>query len=77
SLRYFHTAMTDPGPGMPWFVDVGYVDGEIFVHYDSTTRKYAPRTKWMAANVEQQYWDELTRIAQRSEQTDCMNLNRL
>nr|BAD69566.1 MHC class I antigen [Gallus gallus] len=75
SLRYFHTAMTDPGPGMPWFVDVGYVDGEIFVHYDSDTRRFVPRTEWIAANVDQQYWDGQMRNAQGTEQTDRVNLD--
>ncbi|XP_072213931.1 class I histocompatibility antigen, F10 alpha chain-like [Excalfactoria chinensis] len=74
SLRYFHTAMTDPGPGLPWYVSVGYVDGEIFVHYDSTTRREVPRTEWMAANMDQQYWDRQTEIAQGDEQVDRGNL---
>ncbi|XP_072213911.1 class I histocompatibility antigen, F10 alpha chain-like [Excalfactoria chinensis] len=74
SLRYFHTAMTDPGPGLPWFVDVGYVDGEIFVHYDSTARRFVPRTEWMAANMDQQYWDWQTEIAQSNEQKSRVSL---
>ncbi|XP_072213922.1 class I histocompatibility antigen, F10 alpha chain-like [Excalfactoria chinensis] len=70
SLRYFVTAMTDPGPGLPWFFEVGYVDGEIFVHYDSTTRRFVPRTEWMkaAGAVDPEYWDRNTRIAQSYEQ---------
>ncbi|XP_072217509.1 class I histocompatibility antigen, F10 alpha chain-like [Excalfactoria chinensis] len=74
SLRYFHTAMTDPGPGLPWFVIVGYVDGEIFVHYDSTARMAVPRMEWMAANMDQQYWNRETDIAHRHEQADRENL---
>ncbi|XP_040504816.1 class I histocompatibility antigen, F10 alpha chain-like [Gallus gallus] len=35
SLRYFKTRMTDPGPGMPQFVIVGYVDGELLWNYNS------------------------------------------
>ncbi|XP_072213892.1 class I histocompatibility antigen, F10 alpha chain-like isoform X2 [Excalfactoria chinensis] len=63
--------MTDPGPGLPWFVDVGYVDGEIFVHYDSTARRYVPRTEWMkaAGAVDPEYWDRNTRIAQSRSHT--------
>ncbi|XP_072213834.1 class I histocompatibility antigen, F10 alpha chain-like [Excalfactoria chinensis] len=52
--------MTDPGPGLPWFVSVGYVDGEFFVHCVSTARRFVPRTEWMAANMDQQYWDGQT-----------------
>ncbi|XP_072217511.1 class I histocompatibility antigen, F10 alpha chain-like [Excalfactoria chinensis] len=76
SLRYIHTAMTDPGPGLPWFVSVGYVDGEIFVHYDSITRRFVPRTEWMkaAGAVDPEYWDRNTWIAQSNEQADRGNL---
>ncbi|XP_072213902.1 class I histocompatibility antigen, F10 alpha chain-like isoform X2 [Excalfactoria chinensis] len=70
SLRYFTTSVTDPGPGLPWFVSVRYVDGEIFVHYDSTTRRFVPRTEWMAANMDQQYWDEQSEVGQRTEPAD-------
>ncbi|XP_072213830.1 class I histocompatibility antigen, F10 alpha chain-like [Excalfactoria chinensis] len=77
SLRYIQTGMTDPGPGLPWFVIVGYVDGEIFVHYDSTARRFVPRTEWMAANMDQQYWDEETEIAQGNEQKSHVSLDNL
>ncbi|XP_072213912.1 class I histocompatibility antigen, F10 alpha chain-like [Excalfactoria chinensis] len=77
SLRYFHTAMTDPGPGLPWYFEVGYVDGDIFVHYNSTARRYVPRTEWMAANMDQQYWDLQTEIAQSNEQNSRVGLDNL
>nr|BAG69355.1 MHC class I alpha chain 1 [Gallus gallus] len=75
TLRYIYTAMTDPGPGQPWYVDVGYVDGELFTHYNSTARRAVPRTEWMAANTDQQYWDRETQIAQGNEQIDRENLD--
>ncbi|NXJ12836.1 HA1F protein, partial [Odontophorus gujanensis] len=74
SLRYFHTAMTDPGPGMPWFVSVGYVNGENFVRYDSTVQRMEPRTGWMKAAVDAEYWDRETQVLQGQEQTDRVNL---
>nr|ADZ31351.1 MHC class I antigen [Gallus gallus] len=74
TLRYIQTAMTDPGPGLPWFVDVGYVDGELFMHYNSTARRYVPRTEWMAAKADQQYWDRVTHIGQGNEQINRENL---
>nr|ACY01477.1 MHC class I alpha chain 1 [Gallus gallus]ACY01494.1 MHC class I alpha chain 1 [Gallus gallus]BAG69299.1 MHC class I alpha chain 1 [Gallus gallus]CAK49237.1 MHC class I antigen alpha chain precursor [Gallus gallus]CAK49241.1 MHC class I antigen alpha chain precursor [Gallus gallus] len=75
TLRYISTAMTDPGPGQPWYVDVGYVDGELFTHYNSTARRAVPRTEWIAANTDQQYWDRETQIAQGNEQIDRENLD--
>uniref|UniRef100_A0A803XTI7 MHC class I-like antigen recognition-like domain-containing protein n=1 Tax=Meleagris gallopavo TaxID=9103 RepID=A0A803XTI7_MELGA len=76
SLRYFDTAMTDPGTGLPWFVSVGYVDGEIFVHYDSTARRYVPHTEWVKAPgaVDPEYWERCTQILQRTEQVYRVSL---
>ncbi|XP_048785985.1 class I histocompatibility antigen, F10 alpha chain-like [Lagopus muta] len=79
SMRYFYTAMTDPGTGLPWFVAVGYVDSEIFVHYDSTARRYVPRTEWVkaAGAVDPEYWERSTQILQSTEQVYRVNLNTL
>nr|AIY62748.1 MHC class I antigen [Gallus gallus] len=77
SLRYVHTAMTDPGPRLPWFVDVGYVDRELFVLYNSTGRRYVPGTEWMAANTDQQYWYGQTQIGQGNERSVEVSLNTL
>nr|BAD66701.1 MHC class I antigen [Gallus gallus] len=77
TLRYISTAMTDPGPGQPWFVDVGYVDGELFTHYNSTARRAVSRTEWIAANTDQQYWDSETETSQRSGQIDRDDLGTL
>uniref|UniRef100_A0A8C2YDX6 MHC class I-like antigen recognition-like domain-containing protein n=1 Tax=Coturnix japonica TaxID=93934 RepID=A0A8C2YDX6_COTJA len=57
TLRYFQTAMTDPGPELP-----------------CTARRYVPRTEWMAASMDQQYWDGQTEIAQSNEQKDRVSL---
>uniref|UniRef100_A0A8B9SUG3 Ig-like domain-containing protein n=1 Tax=Anas platyrhynchos TaxID=8839 RepID=A0A8B9SUG3_ANAPL len=77
SLRYFHTMVSDPGPGLPQFVAVGSVDGEVFVRYDSETRKTEPRVGWIAANTDQQYWDRETETLQRNEQFFRMGLDTL
>ncbi|NXV77133.1 HA1F protein, partial [Atlantisia rogersi] len=68
SLRYFYTAVSEPSPGVPEFVSVGYVDGNLIVHYDSNTRKMVPRAEWMAANLNQQYWDQQTQSGQNDQQ---------
>uniref|UniRef100_A0A8B9ZQE1 Ig-like domain-containing protein n=1 Tax=Anas zonorhyncha TaxID=75864 RepID=A0A8B9ZQE1_9AVES len=77
SLRYFYTAVSDPSPGVPQFVAVGSVDGEVFVYYDSETRWMEPRVDWIAANVDQQYWDEQTNIAQSAQQIFHVDLDTL
>ncbi|XP_066842851.1 class I histocompatibility antigen, F10 alpha chain-like isoform X1 [Anser cygnoides] len=77
SLHYFYTAVSDPGPGLPQFVIVGYVDGEAFVRYDSETQRMEPRVDWMAANEGQQYWDRQSEIAQNDEQNYRVDLDTL
>ncbi|XP_040398744.1 class I histocompatibility antigen, F10 alpha chain-like isoform X3 [Cygnus olor] len=77
SLRYFYTAVSDPSPGLPQFVIVGYVDGEVFVRYDSETQRMEPRADWMVANVGQWYWDEQSEIAQNDEKSYRMDLDTL
>uniref|UniRef100_A0A8B9IKX5 Ig-like domain-containing protein n=1 Tax=Anser cygnoides TaxID=8845 RepID=A0A8B9IKX5_ANSCY len=77
SLRYFFYAVSDPGPGLPQFVIVGYVDGEVFARYDSETQRMEPRVDWMAANVDQQYWDRDTQSSRSNEQIYRVNLDTL
>ncbi|XP_054554434.1 HLA class I histocompatibility antigen, A alpha chain-like [Talpa occidentalis] len=62
SLRYFHTAMSRPGPGEPRFIAVGYVDDTQFVRFDSDSpsRKAEPREPWMEQEWPE-YWDGETR----------------
>ncbi|XP_068520228.1 class I histocompatibility antigen, F10 alpha chain-like [Anas acuta] len=75
SLHYFYTAVSDPSPGVPQFVAVGYVDGEAFTYYDSETRRTEPRVDWIAANTDQQYWDSETENLRGNEQIFRMNLD--
>ncbi|XP_059690791.1 class I histocompatibility antigen, F10 alpha chain [Gavia stellata] len=67
SLRYFDVAVSEPSPGVPPFVQVGYVDGNVISRYDSGTGRAVSQVDWMAANVDQQYWDSLTQIGQSNQ----------
>nr|AWY93804.1 MHC class I antigen [Anas platyrhynchos] len=75
SLRYFYTAVSDPSPGVPQSMAVGSVDGEVFVYYDSETRRKEPRADWIAANTDQQYWDRETEISRGNEQVFRVDLD--
>ncbi|XP_063174830.1 class I histocompatibility antigen, F10 alpha chain-like [Chroicocephalus ridibundus] len=77
SLRYFHVAVSEPSPGVPQFVSVGYVDGNVISRYDSETGRVVPRADWMAANLDQAYWDSQTQILQGNQQVDRVNLETL
>ncbi|NWU73964.1 HA1F protein, partial [Pterocles burchelli] len=75
SLRYFHTAVTEPSPGVPQYMSVGYVDGNLISRYDSDTGRTEPRADWMAANLGQEYWDGQTRIGQSNQQVARVSLD--
>nr|ALP32501.1 BF3 [Nipponia nippon] len=75
SLRYFYVAVSEPGPGLPQFVILGYLDGNPFMRYDSETGKVEPQAAWMATSVDQQYWDTETRNFQSHHQLYRVNLD--
>ncbi|XP_006034665.2 class I histocompatibility antigen, F10 alpha chain [Alligator sinensis] len=61
-MRYFYTGVSEPGPGLPELVIVGHVDDQLFMKYDSKTRRAQTRVDWMKEGPE--YWDGQTQIAQ-------------
>uniref|UniRef100_A0A8C5F351 Ig-like domain-containing protein n=1 Tax=Gopherus evgoodei TaxID=1825980 RepID=A0A8C5F351_9SAUR len=62
SLRYFYTAVSEPGPGLPQFTVVGYLDDQLFFHFDSEGKGAQPRAPWIQAEGPE-YWDRQTWIA--------------
>ncbi|XP_039206226.1 H-2 class I histocompatibility antigen, Q9 alpha chain-like [Crotalus tigris] len=62
SLKYFFYSISEPSQDPPHFVSLGYVDGQIFVHYDSNSRRREPRVSWMkkVGKEDPQYWDRET-----------------
>uniref|UniRef100_A0A672U118 Ig-like domain-containing protein n=1 Tax=Strigops habroptila TaxID=2489341 RepID=A0A672U118_STRHB len=77
SLRYFDVAVSEPSPGVPQYQEVGYVDGNPFVRYDSESQRVEPQTHWIEANVDQEYWDRETQIARSNQQINSRNLDTL
>ncbi|XP_007444780.3 class I histocompatibility antigen, F10 alpha chain-like, partial [Python bivittatus] len=76
SLKYFFTSMSDPSQGLPHFVIPGYVDDQVFVYYNSNTRKIRPRVSWMeeVGKEDPQYWETQTQRARGSEEVFRANL---
>ncbi|XP_070593183.1 major histocompatibility complex class I-related gene protein-like isoform X2 [Erythrolamprus reginae] len=70
SMKYFVTSISEPSQGLPHFVEMGFLDGHVFVHYDSHSRKEQPRVSWMekVGKEDPQYWDRETRRARVTEQ---------
>uniref|UniRef100_A0A8V5GWM5 Uncharacterized protein n=1 Tax=Melopsittacus undulatus TaxID=13146 RepID=A0A8V5GWM5_MELUD len=77
SLQYLFVTVSDPSPGIPRFQAMGYMDGNLFVHYNSDSKRCQPRTQWIEDNVGQEYWDRVTEIAQTIQQLSYDGLNTL
>ncbi|XP_059571272.1 H-2 class I histocompatibility antigen, Q9 alpha chain [Alligator mississippiensis] len=74
-LRYFYTGVSEPGPGLPEFGTVGYVDDQLFVHYDSEIKKTLPRVDWMKEGPE--YWNRETQKFQGTQEGFRVDLGTL
>ncbi|XP_026547645.1 H-2 class I histocompatibility antigen, Q9 alpha chain-like, partial [Notechis scutatus] len=80
SLKYFFTSISDPSQGMLQVVSVGYVDGQVFVQYDSHSRRMKPRVSWIEKYVgkeDPQYWERETQMARGHEEWFRQNLETL
>ncbi|XP_014817509.1 PREDICTED: class I histocompatibility antigen, F10 alpha chain-like, partial [Calidris pugnax] len=77
SLRYFNVAVSEPSPGVPEYVEVGYVDGNLIVSYDSETGRAVPRADWLVSNLDQQHWERGTHNAKTNQHLFCVRLERL
>ncbi|NWV41064.1 HMR1 protein, partial [Grantiella picta] len=77
SLHYRAVAVSEPRPGVPQFMVMGYLDGIPFQRYDNERHRTEPQTPWMAARVEPEYWDRETKIDETYLNRDIMELERL
>ncbi|XP_042309107.1 RT1 class I histocompatibility antigen, AA alpha chain-like [Sceloporus undulatus] len=69
SLRYFYTAVSEAGTGMPHFLAVGYVDGQPITLYDSNGQRFLPQAPWMedATSDISHYWETRTAVLKSDE----------
>uniref|UniRef100_A0A670ZB89 MHC class I-like antigen recognition-like domain-containing protein n=1 Tax=Pseudonaja textilis TaxID=8673 RepID=A0A670ZB89_PSETE len=76
SMKYFYTSISDPSQGLPQFVGVGYVDGQVFSYYDSHSRRMKPRVSWMekVGKEDPQYWETETQALRADEETFRVSL---
>ncbi|XP_055480496.1 major histocompatibility complex class I-related gene protein isoform X4 [Psammomys obesus] len=77
SLRYFRLAVSDPVPGVPEFISVGYVDSHPITTYDSVTQQKEPRAPWMAENLVPDHWERYTQLLRGWQQTFTVELRHL
>ncbi|XP_039206223.1 patr class I histocompatibility antigen, B-2 alpha chain-like [Crotalus tigris] len=79
SMKYFYSFISEPSQGLPQFVSVGYVDGQVFAYYDSNSQREQPRVSWMeeVGKDDPQYWDRNTQISRGTEEAFRRNLETL
>ncbi|XP_014746366.1 PREDICTED: class I histocompatibility antigen, F10 alpha chain-like [Sturnus vulgaris] len=74
SLHYLHVAVSEPSPGIPQFMAIGYLDGIPFTRYDSERGRMEPLTQWIKDGVEPGYWDRGTQICEQNQHVHARNL---
>uniref|UniRef100_A0A8D2PSN5 MHC class I-like antigen recognition-like domain-containing protein n=1 Tax=Zosterops lateralis melanops TaxID=1220523 RepID=A0A8D2PSN5_ZOSLA len=52
SLHYLAVAVSEPSPGVPQFMAIGFVDGIPITRYDSERGRMEPLTQWMKDGVD-------------------------
>ncbi|NXY11683.1 HA1F protein, partial [Pteruthius melanotis] len=77
SLHYLRVTVSEPSPGLPRFMAVGYLDGIPFASYNSERGWVEPQTLWMEAGAEPGYWDTETEINKRYQHVDPIDLEML
>ncbi|NXQ72229.1 HA1F protein, partial [Quiscalus mexicanus] len=75
SLHYLQVAVSEPSPGIPQFMSIGYLDGIPFVRYNSERGQVEPLTQWIKDGVEEEYWDRETQINVRKQQVAAGHLD--
>nr|AGH15804.1 MHC class I antigen [Rhinella marina] len=76
SLRYYVTGVSAPGSGLPEYSEVGYVDDQEIANYNTESRNYRPKVKWMG-KMETDYWGRETQIARQAEAVNRHNMKTL
>uniref|UniRef100_A0A8C0J684 Ig-like domain-containing protein n=1 Tax=Chelonoidis abingdonii TaxID=106734 RepID=A0A8C0J684_CHEAB len=77
SRRVLDTVVSQPGPGLPWYRRVVFVDDQVNYIYTSNTQRAQPGPVWMAQNEGLEFWDEMTWWAQRYQKWYNASLNTL
>ncbi|XP_056352100.1 class I histocompatibility antigen, F10 alpha chain-like isoform X2 [Oenanthe melanoleuca] len=74
SLRYLDVSVSEPSPGIPQFMVLGYLDGIPFTRCDSERGRMEPLTQWIKDGADPGYWDGQTQICVGTQHVYARNL---
>uniref|UniRef100_A0A8D2M598 MHC class I-like antigen recognition-like domain-containing protein n=1 Tax=Zonotrichia albicollis TaxID=44394 RepID=A0A8D2M598_ZONAL len=77
SLHYLTVAVSEPSPGIPQYMEIGFVDGIPFTRYDSERGRMEPLTEWVKDSADPEYWERNTQTGVRNQHTAARNLETL
>uniref|UniRef100_A0A8C3UB37 Ig-like domain-containing protein n=1 Tax=Catharus ustulatus TaxID=91951 RepID=A0A8C3UB37_CATUS len=77
SLRYLDVAVSEPSPGIPQFMTIGYLDGIPFERYNSERGRMEPLTEWVKEAADPEYWDRNTQISVQNQLVYARGLDTL
>ncbi|XP_037982210.1 class I histocompatibility antigen, F10 alpha chain-like [Motacilla alba alba] len=77
SLHYLKVGVSEPSPGVPQYMAIGFVDGIPFMRYDSERSRAEPLTQWIKDGVEPGYWERQSQLYARSQHMYARNLGTL
>ncbi|XP_063037706.1 class I histocompatibility antigen, F10 alpha chain-like isoform X2 [Melospiza melodia melodia] len=77
SLRFLDVAVSEPSPGIPQYMTMGFVDGIPFECYHNKRGRVELLTQWMKDGAEPGYWDRENQIHVRNQHVAARDLERL
>ncbi|XP_058678609.1 LOW QUALITY PROTEIN: class I histocompatibility antigen, F10 alpha chain-like [Ammospiza caudacuta] len=77
SLHYLDVAVSEPSPGIPQFMEIGFVDGIPFVRYDNERGRMEPLTEWVKDSADLEYWERNTQNSVGNQHVNARDLETL
>ncbi|NXF28401.1 HA1F protein, partial [Rhodinocichla rosea] len=77
SLSYLYVGVSEPSPGIPQFMQMGFVDGIPFMRSHSEQGRAEPQTQWIKDGAELEYWERQTQISVRNQYVYASKLETL
>ncbi|XP_056372010.1 class I histocompatibility antigen, F10 alpha chain-like isoform X2 [Oenanthe melanoleuca] len=74
SLRFLDVGVSEPSPGIPQYMSIGYLDGIPFERCHSDRARVEPLTQWMKDGAEPGFWDRETQICVGNQHRDARSL---